>query len=445
MELPHDAPQFPKWPFLVGDAVLIGVAVYLASAAGSPLPAPAIYSITACVSLGALLAVIPFIVDYNRRQEALLTERQSALEALARTTSTAAEQASIAAGGLHEIAELAQKNLRIADHLPQKLHERINEFNRAQDEALTAEIETLQQEVNALRGSEAEKLESAADKIHRSASELIKLEANLRAQITAFETAAQRAQESLATVATQAAAAIERSVKSAGPMPAAPVAAPESPGPVPPSKPVPPPAAPREQRERAHRVDPSPPSPSPAPVATAEVEAGEEPGTIAVSVAPTALPARKPAPKRRAESDPTPFLGGLISEEPAAPVTTDEPPARRAHRPAHPPAPATPAEPRVRAAAAPTASVSTEGATRLVATAYIGIGNKLFIRGDGPGLSWDRGVPLQFVSIGKWRWETTEAVQPVAVKLFKNDEVECTALGKFDLQPGHQHEVAAEF
>ena len=50
-----------------------------------------------------------------------------------------------------------------------------------------------------------------------------------------------------------------------------------------------------------------------------------------------------------------------------------------------------------------------DGATRLLVTAYIGIGNRLFIRGDAPGLSPDKGIPLQFVSIGKWRWETTEA------------------------------------
>ncbi|MDI1319435.1 MAG: hypothetical protein PSW75_04465, partial [bacterium] len=64
------------------------------------------------------------------------------------------------------------------------------------------------------------------------------------------------------------------------------------------------------------------------------------------------------------------------------------------------PFPDAPAEP---ASAAPAeAAVSSDGATRLLATAYIGIGNKLFIRGDGPGLSWDKGVPMQFVSIGKW-------------------------------------------
>jgi hypothetical protein len=78
-------------------------------------------------------------------------------------------------------------------------------------------------------------------------------------------------------------------------------------------------------------------------------------------------------------------------------------------------------------------------------TAYIGIGNKLFVRGSGAGLNWDRGTPLQFVSIGKWRWETSESGAPVQARLYKNDQIECAAVGEITLQPGHQHEVRATF
>lgn len=89
--------------------------------------------------------------------------------------------------------------------------------------------------------------------------------------------------------------------------------------------------------------------------------------------------------------------------------------------------------------------ISSDGATRLIATSYIGIGNRLFIRGEGPGLSWEKGIPLQFVSIGKWRWETPDASAAVRFKLYKNDEVECPGLGTLELEPGHQQEVIAKF
>jgi hypothetical protein len=94
---------------------------------------------------------------------------------------------------------------------------------------------------------------------------------------------------------------------------------------------------------------------------------------------------------------------------------------------------------------APAPALSSDGLTRLLVTAYIGIGNKLFVRGDGPGLSLDKGTPLQFVSIGKWRWETPDAIAPITLRLFKNDEEECAALGELTLEPGHQHEVRANF
>ncbi len=166
------------------------------------------------------------------------------------------------------------------------------------------------------------------------------------------------------------------------------------------------------------------------------------------------VPVAEPAPAMAAEP---------IASPAAAPEA--EPPASEAAIPAIPPAPrkrgprktpapaaelileplpgddsASPAPPEVSEPA-----VSSDGATRLVVTAYIGIGNRLFIRGDGPGLSWDNGVPLTFVSIGKWRWDTNDATDTVRFKLYKNDETECTGLGERSVEPGAQLELTASF
>jgi hypothetical protein len=474
MELSDDAPKFPKLPFLLGDAALIGVAIYVAVASGSPLPPAAIYTIAGCVALGALLGVLPFIVNYNRRQETLLTERQGALEALARTTSSAVEQASIAANGLHQIVELAQKNLRIADQLPQKLHERINEFSRAQDEALVAELESLQQEVNTLRASEAEKLEAAADKIQRTATEFAKVEAGLRQQVHALETAAQSTEKTIAS--STAAALVELEKKIAAVHAALASAA------------VPRPPAGEHTNEHERRPAPrrvahadpeparlkeptvagppeapalSPPAHSPAPVGATVDRALASPPAVAGAAGPTDTPpasaaanlasapvaapapaaARKAAPKRRA-ADHESFLPGMLDE--AVPAARTE----AIHASATHTTRAKEADETAQLApdeVTPEPALSSDGVTRLIVTAYIGIGNRLFIRGEGPGLSWDRGVPLQFVSIGKWRWETADAHQPVAVKLYKNDEIECTAVGEILLKAGHQREVTATF
>ena len=44
------------------------------------------------------------------------------------------------------------------------------------------------------------------------------------------------------------------------------------------------------------------------------------------------------------------------------------------------------------------------GMTTVIAKVMIGIGNKPFVRGEGPGLSWDEGVAMNFLEIGKWAW-----------------------------------------
>ena len=177
MQLPDEAPKLPKLPFLLGDGALLATAWYIARSSEVPLAPVNLLAIVGCVALGAILAVIPFVAEYGRKQEDALQERQNALEALSRTTATAAEQISIAASGLHTIAELAQKNLKAAEQIGPKLQEKINDFVRRADEALVAENEALTQEVNTLRASEAEKLETTSDKIRAAATELAKLEA----------------------------------------------------------------------------------------------------------------------------------------------------------------------------------------------------------------------------------------------------------------------------
>ena len=60
--------------------------------------------------------------------------------------------------------------------------------------------------------------------------------------------------------------------------------------------------------------------------------------------------------------------------------------------------------------------------TRLLVNLMIGIGNKPFVRGTGPGLSEDVGAPMQFVAIGRWIWVCPEGHAPVTVQVWKNDK-----------------------
>jgi hypothetical protein len=57
----------------------------------------------------------------------------------------------------------------------------------------------------------------------------------------------------------------------------------------------------------------------------------------------------------------------------------------------------------------------------VVAKIDIGFGNALFLRGDGPGLSWDRGVPMINMSSDEWVWATKDAAAPFEAKVLVND------------------------
>lgn len=59
--------------------------------------------------------------------------------------------------------------------------------------------------------------------------------------------------------------------------------------------------------------------------------------------------------------------------------------------------------------------------TVITARIDIGFGNALYVRGEGPGLSWDRGVPLNCMTDDEWTISLPESAQPVIFKFLVND------------------------
>jgi hypothetical protein len=90
------------------------------------------------------------------------------------------------------------------------------------------------------------------------------------------------------------------------------------------------------------------------------------------------------------------------------------------------PAPAKKSAPVVRKA--PVAPAVKKTAAKAVVTTIsahidVGFGNLLYVRGDGPGLSWDRGLQMQCVADDGWSLVLSESSRPVVFKFLLNDEV----------------------
>ena len=73
------------------------------------------------------------------------------------------------------------------------------------------------------------------------------------------------------------------------------------------------------------------------------------------------------------------------------------------------------------AVAAPEPAAAGTG-TALIVNLMIGIGNKPFVRGTGPGLSQDKGIPMSFLGIGRWQWISPDPEAPATVEVWKNDQ-----------------------
>ncbi|MBW7895204.1 MAG: hypothetical protein H3C27_08830, partial [Opitutaceae bacterium] len=190
--LPSDTPRLPKWPFLVGDAALLGIAVLIALRSPQPFPATVILTIAGCVALAALLGTIPFLSDYAARQDEALNERQRNLEALTRTLGDAAEQISIAANGLHELNDLAQKQLHQAQQLPKQLSAQLHDHDRQLNEAAMKENATLREQVETLRAAGIADLKSATAQLREASAALTKHETALAQQLDAAQVAMTR-------------------------------------------------------------------------------------------------------------------------------------------------------------------------------------------------------------------------------------------------------------
>lgn len=615
---------FPLWIFIVTDLALIGVAAVLSAQAPRPFSQATILWVVTCVVLGVIVGLVPIIWHFERKKNEALDDRQRALEALARTVSSSAEQISIATGGLHEIADLAQKNLRQADQLPHRLQEKIAEFQVQLSQANDVEKEELERELLALRTSETERLEAASQRIAKTSAEWVKLEAltaqhllgvseglarlsqgttdsisrahatatqaleqahleaarrlgeassqavkaieaaraaaldNMTERLTALITsiahdAATQVAARLASGSALLEAQISRLETSRGATETAPGGQSHSASTSDIGSASSLPAMPSVGAAVEPAAEPRLSTPSTPDAFTAEAAGGSfEPSAEPAQAAQAALPVvKRPRKAKREESSatissmptapdsPAPQtvsdFSASVSTAPANPPLAelahgvDQPSTTAASEPASlPPTPApvdpvmetssqaVQVTPNAAALAVPPPSftvdpaalttptaistansetdasgappmpgrkraakkaagddtpsldlgleendfgeshrhalrgilervLTSDGATRLLVTAYIGIGNRLFIRGEGPGLSWERGIPLEFVSIGKWRWQTNDATQPIQFKIYKNDELECPSLGKQTVEPGYQQEVTAGF
>lgn len=88
--------------------------------------------------------------------------------------------------------------------------------------------------------------------------------------------------------------------------------------------------------------------------------------------------------------------------------------------------------------------VLSDGRTRLIAHAMVGMQNKLFIRGDHPWLSWEDGQQMELIGIGEFAWSIDDLKDPIEVTVLLNDEY-ASEQGTVMLKPGKTARINPSF
>ena len=164
----QDAPDFkelkvPKWPFFLGDAIMLGLAYYIYWQAGKlPLDRWELTALAVCAALGTLLGILPYLLEYR----AVL--KYGALVKLIETSSLCAASEKIA--GLEScVAQLtsateflqtaqtrADKTAGLAKEITDRMSAEAREFTAFLQKTNDSEKATLRLEVEKLRRAEAE-------------------------------------------------------------------------------------------------------------------------------------------------------------------------------------------------------------------------------------------------------------------------------------------------
>ena len=475
-----DIPELtlPKWPFILGDLLLVATALAIAILGNWQLTDWQVVACVLAVALGAALFVLPFIVEYHAReqenssasasQSALLARHVQDLESrtavmadqITRLGMTQAEAAkaqppaAFDAAALRVIEDRLDRQAKQLEAAEQNL-EKIRAAQTTPSPA-TAKSEPAPEKQPAPAPAATPKVKPAPKPTNearpRKPAESQLLKRAIHEKQDRAAQAVDRIIESKPSQDKKETPQVEPEKKDAdaAPKPEAsetPKSTAETPKPAPTPTPKPEPEAAPEAKPapEAEAIKPAPAAPKPKAVETPKpepepkVEAKPEP-----EAKPAAPEAKETAPLKTPESTPK-------SAPEAKPEAKTEDKSDPETKPEPAPEPKPEAAPSLfEADEASTNPVSAKkgrkkNETACTVNSLIGIGNKPYLRGSGGGLNWDSGVVMEFEAIGKWRWAVpADLDSPIEVQVYRNDEDPDTS-GKHTLKPGKALEINAKF
>ncbi len=154
--------KVPKWPFFLADALMLGLAYFVNWQGTLPLPLDQIITIAICVALGALLGILPYLLEYRAviKYGALIklietstlcsaTEKIQDLEGFVAQITSAKDD-------LQTAQTQADKTANLARDITERMAGEVRDFTAFMQKANDGEKATLRLEVEKLRRAEAD-------------------------------------------------------------------------------------------------------------------------------------------------------------------------------------------------------------------------------------------------------------------------------------------------
>lgn len=153
------SPKISKWPFFLGDALLLALAWFIHTNSRDPFGTAQVLAYVGCVAIGAWISIIPFLKDYQTEVKFGEADKLVSATTQIRNVEQLSAQIGQATSQWQSIRDAADKTAASAQAISEKMSSEVRAFNEFIEKTNDGEKATLRLEIDKLRRGEVESLQ----------------------------------------------------------------------------------------------------------------------------------------------------------------------------------------------------------------------------------------------------------------------------------------------
>jgi molecular chaperone GrpE (heat shock protein) len=152
-------PRLAKWPFFLGDVLLVGAAYFIVSQSKLHMGAWQMFFVILSVAGGAWLAIMPFLFEYHLAMKLAEARELTTVASQMKSLEGISAQIQGATGQWQAVQECSDKTAVVAREIAERMTAEVQGFTEFMQRANDGEKATLRLEVEKLRRAEADWLQ----------------------------------------------------------------------------------------------------------------------------------------------------------------------------------------------------------------------------------------------------------------------------------------------